>query len=400
MYDPFTVPWWSAEIIAIYKDEDDEDEVFLEVRWLYRRQDLPRSMTANLVWNDEDDLEEVYESDHVDICSACSILCPVHLSSEPDAILDHDLPMPKIHFLCRHFYTVNRGSFTPCGSLSTRIGRGRMHSRILPPKELYDKKERPLTAGNEHSEAISRFTLSSASLSAFREKKLPCREKEVRVIHNFLMRMFQGEQNRYKTALFLAGPPGTGKTACVLSTLQSIQKQSTSDFHTTYINAMSLQTPYEAYTLFWESLSHHRRSPHIAAAELERYFSSSPSRQLVVILDEMDYLVTQKQTVLYNFLDWPMRTSCKMLIIGISNTLNLVERLHPRLQSRFGTDKCMFSSYTHKEINTILQTRLEDCPNVFQSEAIDFVSRKSAGLSGDLRIAFQLCRSAVEAVPD
>ena len=41
----------------------------------------------------------------------------------------------------------------------------------------------------------------------------------------------------------------------------------------------------------------------------------------VLMLDEIDYLVTRKETLVYNFFDWPLRaTTARLVVIGISNT--------------------------------------------------------------------------------
>ena len=48
----------------------------------------------------------------------------------------------------------------------------------------------------------------------------------------------------------------------------------------------------------------------------------------VLMLDEIDYLVTKKETLIYNFFDWPLRANrSRLVVIGISNTLNLPGKL-------------------------------------------------------------------------
>lgn len=37
------------------------------------------------------------------------------------------------------------------------------------------------------------------------------------------------------------------------------------------------------------------------------------------------------QTVLYNLFDWPSRKGSCLSVIGIANTMDLPERLHPRI---------------------------------------------------------------------
>lgn len=97
---------------------------------------------------------------------------------------------------------------------------------------------------------------------------------------------------------------------------------------------MELRHPFDAYSRFWEALSGPRKerlSAGAAVCELENYFcgdqkggcSDSNSEEddtrnvdvarvtdrpiTVLLLDEIDYLITKKETLVYNFFDWPLR---------------------------------------------------------------------------------------------
>lgn len=152
-----------------------------------------------------------------------------------------------------------------------------------------------------------------------------------------------------------------------------------------------------------------------ASSNLESYFSgrkvksmadSANGRIVVVLLDEIDYMVTKQQTVLYNFFDWPMRSlelgsKNRLIVIGVSNTLNLPERLHPRVQSRIGSKRIFFKSYNVDETVAILMAKIRQASsnyNVFDEDAILFAAKKTAALSGDIRKAFQICRTAAEMI--
>ena len=47
----------------------------------------------------------------------------------------------------------------------------------------------------------------------------------------------------------------------------------------------------------------------------------------IVLIDELDALVTKKQTLLYNLFDWPCHQASRLLLIAIANTMDLPERL-------------------------------------------------------------------------
>ena len=146
-----------------------------------------------------------------------------------------------------------------------------------------------------------------------------------------------------------------------------------------------MRHPYEAYVRLWEVLSGNCdiRAPEEACRRLENYFTTpwKTSRGhidrsvAVVLLDEIDYLVTEKQSVLYNFFDWPKRAAevqngKRLVVIGISNTLNLAEQLMPSVQSRVGTERCSFKAYNLKDTVEILKTKIQ------QASPVSFLCRK------------------------
>jgi len=113
-------------------------------------------------------------------------------------------------------------------------------------------------------------------------------------------------------------------------------------------------------------------------------------------LDELDKLVTKKQTVLYNFFDWPTKRTSNLIVIGIANTFDLPERLFPRVYSRLGRDRLTFAPYTRQQLLSIMMARLETLEDVFDCDAIQFCAAKVASVSGDARRAVHIVRRATE----
>jgi len=272
-------------------------------------------------------------------------------------------------------------------------------------------------------EAASTFALASAALDAH-SLGIPLRgrEKEQRRIANFLrLAIRSGNNGRSNCTMFCAGPPGTGKTSCVKCVIaQLVEEQAKGllpEFRFVYINCMELRDPFDAYVSLWEGMTGEKRTAGAAAELLERRFVRESSQNavgqkkqqqqikpaaIVVLLDEIDYLTTNKQTVLYNFFNWPLKSD-RLVVLGISNTINLPERLHPRVQSRLGAERCIFQSYKIQEVVDILAFRLSrgrngPCDVAFDTDAILFAARKTAVFTGDIRKAFQLCRAAAECV--
>ena len=76
-----------------------------------------------------------------------------------------------------------------------------------------------------------------------------------------------------------------------------------------------------------------------ALQQLPAIFTSpTRERHWVVVLDELDYLRSRKQEVLYNMFEWPNRANSHLIVIGIANTIDLIQRyLPPKIDSRIGT---------------------------------------------------------------
>lgn len=237
---------------------------------------------------------------------------------------------------------------------------------------------------------------SKLQLSAIPDK-LPCRDNERKKIDKFLTSSIK--QGGVGHSLYISGMPGTGKTAIVTEVINSLKEKSGNSlpsFHYLPVNAMKLHHPYQLYTLLYQVITNGRTTHSRAAAWLDKYFSKShDGSPLVLLVDELDYLVTKKQTVLYNIFEWPTRPSSKLIVIGISNTMDLPERMLPKVQSRLGLERVGFQPYNSQQIDTIVRQRLEDI-ELFESNAVTMVSKKVSRFSGDIRRALQICNRAVD----
>ena len=144
---------------------------------------------------------------------------------------------------------------------------------------------------------------------------------------------------------------------------------------------MKLASPFEVYPLLWEALTGQATKPARAVELLERRFAAAPAvygkskvearqvgggaaakkalggmgahkrrapaEKVVLVLDELDYLVTSKQSVIYNLFEWATRGSSHMVVVGISNTMDLPERLLPRVESRLNIRRVNFLPYKY-----------------------------------------------------
>jgi origin recognition complex subunit 1 len=68
---------------------------------------------------------------------------------------------------------------------------------------------------------------------------------------------------------------------------------------------------------------------------------SSPSdgkrlTKSVVLMDELDQLLTAKQDVVYNFFNWPTMRDSQLFVIAVANRMDLPQHLAAKIKSRLG----------------------------------------------------------------
>ncbi|KAB8339056.1 hypothetical protein FH972_021992 [Carpinus fangiana] len=243
--------------------------------------------------------------------------------------------------------------------------------------------------------ARSQLHVSSVPLS------LPCREEEFSTVYSYLESAITAGTG---SCIYISGTPGTGKTATVREVVgqlnASVRAEELDDFIFVEINGMKVTDPHQSYSLLWEALTGDRLSPTHALSLLEREFSSPSPRRVpcVVLMDELDQLVTKNQSVMYNFFNWPNLRHSRLIVLAVANTMDLPERtLSNKISSRLGLTRITFQGYTHPQLIQIIESRLAAVPGkLVDADAVQFASRKVAQVSGDARRALDICRRAVE----
>jgi len=232
-------------------------------------------------------------------------------------------------------------------------------------------------------------------------ESLPCRKNEFDTVYNHLSAAIMEGTG---TCIYISGTPGTGKTATVREVVAQLNTavlaEEMDDFIFVEINGMKVTDPHQSYSLLWEALKGDRVSPSHALDLLERELSHPSPRRVscVVLMDELDQLVTKNQSVMYNFFNWPALRHSRLIVLAVANTMDLPERtLSNKISSRLGLTRITFPGYKHTDLMEIITTRLSNVPgNIVDPDAIQFASRKVAAVSGDARRALDICRRAVE----
>lgn len=247
------------------------------------------------------------------------------------------------------------------------------------------------------------FEKASAALQpgAF-QGKLPCREEETAKITSHLRNAIR--LGGSMEVLYMSGMPGTGKTACTLEVLGQLQAtKGLPSFSFVHINAMRLGTPAAVFSEIRSQLAPPgtKQSPVATAhSDLTQLFASRTKKDtpIVLLIDEIDHLATRSQVVIYRLFDWLALPSPGLVVAAISNTMDLPERLLPRVASRFRFVRLDFVPYQRDQLVQILSERLRDhgAPNAFSTTALRLCAARVAKGSGDIRKALQLCRRAVQ----
>lgn len=244
---------------------------------------------------------------------------------------------------------------------------------------------------------IARAQLHVASVPS----SLPCRESEFSLVYSHLEAAITDGSG---ACIYISGTPGTGKTATVREVVarlhDAVRSDELDDFMFVEINGMKITDPYQSYALLWEALKDQRVSPSQALDLLEREFNNPSPRRVpcVVLMDELDQLVTKNQSVMYNFFNWPGLRHSRLIVLAVANTMDLPERtLSNKISSRLGLTRITFPGYNHEQLMRIIQSRLQGVPgHIVEPDAVQFASRKVAAVSGDARRALDICRRAVE----
>ncbi|RPA98322.1 P-loop containing nucleoside triphosphate hydrolase protein [Choiromyces venosus 120613-1] len=259
----------------------------------------------------------------------------------------------------------------------TRRTPGGVLKKIVVKKPLLftPLSTRTLSPGTHLSTpyALARHRLHVSTLPP----SLPCREAQFSEVYSHLSAAIAEGTG---SCIYISGTPGTGKTAIVYEVITQLQYlvalEELDDFTFVEINGMKVTDPHQAYSLLWEAIKGDRVSPSHALGLLESEFSTPSPRSVpcVVLMDELDQLVTRGQGVMYNFFNWPGGRHSKLIVLAVANTMDLPERtLSNKISSRLGLTSITFPGYTHSQLMSTIQSRLEGVPgNIVDPDAVQF----------------------------
>jgi len=193
---------------------------------------------------------------------------------------------------------------------------------------------------------------------------------------------------------------------------ETIQNQSDPlniNFALCFINGMKVINQNNVFKIIYESIftDGRNKNPQKTISLLDQFFKNRETHNfkpylkdpknphLVLVIDEIDCLLSKKQVLLYNIFNWTTYSYSKLIIISISNTLDLPEKLMPKIASRMGNTRLIFKPYQLEELNKILAVKVVNSGH-FSDDALRLCCMKVASINGDLRRVLQICRRAKE----
>ncbi|RCI01983.1 Origin recognition complex, subunit 1 [Rhizopus stolonifer] len=389
---PATVP---KKTVQVKKVENDN------VRKRKRSQRVEIVVEASGSSSEEEDSEEVEESDEDDSDSdEDAYIEEQKVSNKRRKTQTRSLPTKKAHTGKK----IPAGKKVPAKKKKPTLVSNRNIQRINSGAVVSPLRQVNQIVSTEDDYALARERLHVSAVP----DSLPCREDEFMEIAGYLENAIQEDSG---LCIYISGVPGTGKTATVHEVIRYLQQQKEEknipEFDFAEINGMKLTDPNQAYSILWECMNKSsdtekkkKYTPAHAQQLLEDKFSKPNDNQrvTVVLMDELDLLVTRKQMVMYNFFDWPNRPLSKLIVVAIANTMDLPERLlKNKVASRMGLSRINFQPYRYDQLIEIVQSRLEGI-DAFAKDSVEFAARKVSAVSGDARRALDICRRAVEIV--
>ncbi|KDP46516.1 hypothetical protein JCGZ_08488 [Jatropha curcas] len=232
-----------------------------------------------------------------------------------------------------------------------------------------------------------------------------CREDEQKRVFEFCKTCIEQEK---AGSLYVCGCPGTGKSLSMEKVKQQLidwsKETGSQSPDVLTMNCTSLTNTSEIFSkIIGKNLPRKRTngstSPlqHLQILYSQRQQSSS-SKMMLIIADELDYLITKDRAVLHDLFMLTTFPFSRCILIGVANAIDLADRFLPRLQSLNCKPMVVtFRAYSKEQILRILQERLMALPwTTFHPPALELCARKVAAASGDMRKALCVCRSAIE----
>ncbi|RLG10977.1 cell division control protein Cdc6 [Candidatus Pacearchaeota archaeon] len=250
------------------------------------------------------------------------------------------------------------------------------------------------------------FKEKSILQNSYKPKEILHRDTQITQIASILAPVLRGEKT---SNLFLYGKTGTGKTLSVNyvkdELLKRVEKKENVKLKIEYLNCKLRKMADTEYRILAELIKKFGGSVPATGLPTSSVYNKfvnlidSEKQLIVLILDEIDQTIKKSSDFLYNLTRLNSELSkTQICIVGISNNLNFLDEIDPRVRSSLSEEEIVFPPYNALQLQDILKKR---AVKAFKEGVIDEgVIAKCAAFAarehGDARRALDLLRVAGE----
>lgn len=248
------------------------------------------------------------------------------------------------------------------------------------------------------------FVKKEALTPTYLPETLLHREKEMEQLASILAPTLKGER---PSNVLIFGWTGVGKTIVskvVCRELENIAMSISQPIQAIYINCKmeKVNTEYRLLARLASELGFEVPVTGLPTDEIYKTvynIINSQQKILVVVLDEVDSM-DQASSALYDItrINYELTNKSKVCVIGISNDLNFIESLEPKVKSSFSGEELVFPPYNANQLRDILEQRATEAfvPGTLADGVISKCAALAAQEHGDARKALNLLRVAAE----
>ena len=235
-------------------------------------------------------------------------------------------------------------------------------------------------------------------------EQLPHRKEQIDRIVSIISIALNGEK---PSNIIVYGKTGTGKTAVLNYIGKELRKADPAieKCFYLYVNCEVVDT---AYGILYNIASQFIKDFKIPFTgwSFEKLYEElytaieDQNRVFVIVLDEVDHMITKKgDAILYYLAKINEHLSkSKVSLVGISNNMKFLELLEPKARSRLGGESMIFPPYSREQLQDILQKRAIEAfdDGILEDTVIPLCAITAAKNEGDARMAIDLLRTAAD----
>lgn len=258
----------------------------------------------------------------------------------------------------------------------------------------------------EFASKKSVFTSKKAFQSSYKPKTILHRNEQIEQAAKILAPVLKLEK---PSNLFIYGKTGSGKTLSIKDVTDGFAKLAAAKnipLKVIYLNCKMKRISDTEYRLIAQLSREFGKNIPVTGLptdEIYKLFFNCVDESecaLILVLDEVDQLTKKTGSeVLYNLTRMNEELSKSFIsLIGISNDLNFVDTLDPRVKSSLSEEELLFPPYNAPQIQDILAARAEEgfASGVLEQGVITKCAAYAAREHGDARRALELLRVAGE----